>query len=137
MRSLRRTERLGLEADLDWAYPGALEALRAASATTTAPGQVTPWPLPPGHYFGLITGPAVSHGGFYPADRVWVQQIQQALIRKGYVPGITDPGSPWADAARGGGPGWPDGRVPSPGRGPAGPPGDGVSRRCPRPMVRS
>jgi hypothetical protein len=89
----------GLEADLDWAYPGVLDALRRAiqSADPSAPGQAPPWPLPPGHYFSLITGPAISHGGVYPADRGWVQQIQQALIRKGFVPGITDPDSPWTN----------------------------------------
>jgi len=79
----------GLEADLDWAYPGVLDALATAApplVPTPAPSQVPPWPLPPRHYFGLITGPAASHGGYYPADRPWVQQIQQALIRKGFVP---------------------------------------------------
>lgn len=91
----------GLQADLDWAYPGVLDALKAAGqGNGQAPGQgngrVPAWPLPPGHYFGLITGPANSHGGFYPADRGWVRLIQQALIRKGYVPGVTDPASPWA-----------------------------------------
>jgi hypothetical protein len=89
----------GLQADLDWAYPGVLEALQAGSlpASGSSPGQAPPWPLPPGDYFGLITGPASSHGGFYPADRAWVQQIQQALIRQGYVPGISDPSSSWVD----------------------------------------
>lgn len=86
----------GVEAELDWAYPGVLDALQAAASPPT-PGQAPPWPLPPGSYFGLITGPAVSHGGFLPADRAFVQQIQQALIRKGFVPGISDPNSGWAD----------------------------------------
>ena len=97
----------GVEADLDWAYPGVLDALRAAGpqaqgqgngqSPASGPGQPPPWPLPAGHYFGLITGPVVSHGGFLPADRPFVQQIQQALIRKGFVPGVTDPAAPWAD----------------------------------------
>jgi hypothetical protein len=91
----------GVEADLDWAYAGVLDALRAAGppapATPLTPGQPPPWPLPPGNYFGLITGPAASHGGYDAADRAFVRQIQQALIQRGYVPGVTDPGSPWAD----------------------------------------
>ena len=82
----------GVQADLDWAYPGVLDAL-----STPAAGQAPPWPLPPGQYFGLITGPAASHGGFFPADQAWIRQIQQALIRRGYVPGVTDPAAPWAD----------------------------------------
>jgi peptidoglycan hydrolase-like protein with peptidoglycan-binding domain len=53
--------------------------------------------LTPGNYFGLITGPNESHGGYYPNERPFVREIQQALIRKGFVPGITDPGSGWAD----------------------------------------
>lgn len=89
----------GLEADLDWAYPGVLDALRTASPPAHAPGQgqAPPWPLPPGHYFGLITGPAVSHGGYYPDDRGWVQQIQHALISKGFVPAITNSNPGWAN----------------------------------------
>jgi hypothetical protein len=96
----------GVQADLDWAYPGVMDALAAPAGQAPAPGngqapspgvgQPPPWPLPPGQYFGLITGPTESHGGFVPADRAFVQQIQQALIRKGYVPGVTDPASPWA-----------------------------------------
>ena len=84
----------GVQADLDWAYPGVLEAL-----STQPAGQASPWPLPPGQYFGLITGPAASHGGFYPADQAYIRQIQQALIRQGYVPGVTDPAASWADGS--------------------------------------
>jgi Domain of unknown function (DUF1906)/Putative peptidoglycan binding domain len=96
----------GMQADLDWAYPGVLGAVQASTTTPGSPtgpqvGQAPPWPLPPGNYFGPISGPAASHGGFYPADRGWVKQIQQALIRKGYVPGISDPGSSWADGTYG------------------------------------
>ncbi|MEU5693854.1 peptidoglycan-binding domain-containing protein [Actinosynnema sp. NPDC020468] len=60
-------------------------------------GGVPAFPLPPGHYFGLITGPAESHGGYYAAERPHVQLIQRALIRKGFVTGVSDPASDWAD----------------------------------------
>jgi glycoside hydrolase-like protein len=93
----------GVEADLDWAYPGVLEALRTATpapgpaqGTPPATGSVPAWPLPPEQYFGLTGGPAAAHGGINAAERGWIQLIQQALIRKGFVPGITDPGSAWA-----------------------------------------
>jgi hypothetical protein len=90
----------GMQCDLDWAYPGVLDAIEhghsPASAAPPHPGQVPPWPLPPGNYFGLISGPNASHGGFLAADQAWVRDIQQALIRKGYVPGISDVHSPWA-----------------------------------------
>jgi hypothetical protein len=58
-----------------------------------------PWPgyMKPGNYFGLITGPAVSHGGYYANERPDVKAIQQRLITLGYVPGIHDPNSGWAD----------------------------------------
>lgn len=55
------------------------------------------WPLREDHWFGDINGPDQSHGGFYENERQWVRMIQQALIRKGYVPGITDPNHGWAD----------------------------------------
>lgn len=48
-------------------------------------------------YFGLITGPEASHGGYYTREREDVKAIQQQLIRGGYVPGISNPNSSWAD----------------------------------------
>jgi hypothetical protein len=98
----------GVDADLDWAYPGVLEALRTdtpapgpaagpAPAPSPATGPAPAWPLPPEQYFGLVGGPAAAHGGTGTADRDRVRLIQQALIRKGFVPGISDPHSPWAD----------------------------------------
>lgn len=58
-----------------------------------------PWPgwMPSGHFFGLLTGPAKSHGGYYVRERGYVRLIQQWLIFKGYVPGIGDINSRWAD----------------------------------------
>lgn len=71
------------------------DALRAARNLRPVP----PWPLPREHYFGLISGPERSHGGYFPAERPWVKQIQQALQRKGYAPET---------------PGWADGRFEDP-----------------------
>lgn len=58
-----------------------------------------PWPsyMPHNHYFGLITGPTESHGGFYTKEKPDVQAIQQRLIALGFVPGVTNPSSGWAD----------------------------------------
>lgn len=55
------------------------------------------WPLPSGHYFGLITGPDESHGGLYPSEIPHVKWIQGRLISLGYVSGVHDPESDWAD----------------------------------------
>jgi hypothetical protein len=55
------------------------------------------FPLPRNEYFGLVSGPKQSHGGYYAAERPAIRMIQQALIRQGYVPGVTDPNSRWAD----------------------------------------
>lgn len=58
------------------------------------------WYLPAGHYFGDINGPKESHGGHHSAlayDRQVIKRIQQMLIYKGYVDGVTDVNSPWAD----------------------------------------
>jgi hypothetical protein len=46
------------------------------------------WNLPPGHYYGNKAGPVTSHGGFYAAERPFVQNIQQWLIYHGCVPGV-------------------------------------------------
>jgi hypothetical protein len=58
-----------------------------------------PWPsyMQPGNFFGLITGPSVSHGGFFPNERPDVEAIQQRLIQLGFVPGVTNIHSGWAD----------------------------------------
>jgi hypothetical protein len=55
------------------------------------------WPLPPDHYFGLISGPKESHGGFFVWERPYVKSIQRRLIELGYVPGVQDVDSDWAD----------------------------------------
>lgn len=60
-------------------------------------GGVPPFPLPKGHYFGLVTGPNESHGGYTASERVWVKAIQQRLIAKRFVPGVTNINSGWAD----------------------------------------
>jgi hypothetical protein len=54
-----------------------------------------PWPayMAPGNYFGLITGPAQSHGGYYPNEKPDVQAIQQKLQQLGYAPNVPA----WAD----------------------------------------
>ncbi len=67
-------------------------------APVPMPGR-TPWPswMPLGHYFGLVTGPVRSHGGYYANERPYVRLIQQWLIFRNYVPGIHDINSRWAD----------------------------------------
>ncbi|MEO6089290.1 MAG: hypothetical protein ABIQ18_39880 [Umezawaea sp.] len=52
-----------------------------------------PFPLPIHHYFGLISGPDQSHGGYYPAERPHIVRIQKALQHKGFAPGYAE----WAD----------------------------------------
>lgn len=66
----------------------------APASTVPALGS---WTLPPHQYYGLITGPPASHGGFYKVERPTIQRIQQRLIAKGYVPGLKDWRSGWAD----------------------------------------
>jgi|SRR5919206_1414540 hypothetical protein len=69
----------------------------ARGISSSAPSGVPPWPLPRDHYFGLITGPSQSHGGYYESERSHIKAIQRALIRKGYVPGVSNPASGWVD----------------------------------------
>lgn len=48
-------------------------------------------------YFGSYSGPARSHGGFYASERPHIKRLQQRLIVCGFVPGVTNPNSGWAD----------------------------------------
>lgn len=52
-----------------------------------------PFPLPDNEYFGLITGPDASHGGFNVHERPHIVRIQRALQAKGFAPAY----SGWAD----------------------------------------
>lgn len=58
---------------------------------------IMPFPYSGNHYFGLISGPENSHGGYYGGEQPYIRQIQRRLISKGYVTGITDIYSSWAD----------------------------------------
>src|SRR5512144_129507 len=51
------------------------------------------WPLPRNEYFGLISGPSQSHGGYYAWERPYVKFIQERLQAMGFAP--RTPG--WAD----------------------------------------
>lgn len=50
-----------------------------------------------GQYFGSISGPAESHGGYNLAERPMIKILQQRLIACGFVHGVSDPHSGWAD----------------------------------------
>jgi hypothetical protein len=50
-----------------------------------------------GQYLGSISGPAASHGGSNADEKAIVKILQQRLIACGFVPGVTDPNSGWAD----------------------------------------
>ena len=69
----------------------------AKPVAPTVPALPQPFPLRRDHWYGLITGPEASHGGYYAAERPVIKIIQQRLIAKGYVPGITNINSGWAD----------------------------------------
>jgi hypothetical protein len=72
-----------------------------APAPKPAPKVIPAWTLSAGNYYGLITGPAVSHGGATAGEKAAIKLIQQQLIRKGFVPGVTNPLSGWADGVFG------------------------------------
>ena len=78
------------------------QAAVAPPPTSQSPHHGQPWPGSKLHFgrndhFGLITGPANSHGGYHAADRPYVKMIQQQLIYGGFVPGVTNINSGWAD----------------------------------------
>lgn len=57
------------------------------------------WPsyMGPTDYFGDINGPNQSHGGYFALERPDCKAIQQRLIALGFVPGVTNVTSAWAD----------------------------------------
>lgn len=74
--------------------------LRGGGGQPTPPPRPSapPYPLAyPPNVFGDISGPDWCHGGFYGSEVPAVRAIQQQLIRKGFVAGIADPNSGWAD----------------------------------------
>lgn len=83
-------------------YPGnPYKAWRCRAIVDDPAGPVLqrPWPsyMPTNEWFGDINGPDASHGGYYSREQPDVKAIQQRLITLGYVPGVTDPTSGWAD----------------------------------------
>lgn len=54
-----------------------------------------PWPsyMPTDQYFGLITGPNESHGGYYVEEQPDVRAIQERMQALGYAPSVAG----WAD----------------------------------------
>ena len=73
---------------------GAAPQVMARTGTDT---HVPPWPLSPGNFFGLITGPDQSHGGFFANERPPIKQIQQRLQALGFAPKTPS----WADGTFG------------------------------------
>ncbi|MCX2950834.1 peptidoglycan-binding domain-containing protein [Lentzea sp. NEAU-D7] len=71
----------------------------ASTPPPSRPPTLPRFPLPPNHYFGLITGPNESHGGApvsmggIPDEQYYVRLIQERLQRLGFAPNV--PG--WAD----------------------------------------
>lgn len=50
-----------------------------------------------GQYLGLISGPAASHGGVNADEQRIVRMLQRRLIDCGFVPGVRNPRTAWAD----------------------------------------
>lgn len=90
-----------------WRFRGVEDALNGTAVTVPVkPAVIQPgatFPLPTGQYYGLITGPAESHGGFYAAEQPIIAAIQVRLMALGY-----------AQASGGSSPAWADGRFEQP-----------------------
>lgn len=72
----------------------AISAPPAPAPPAPSPAHVAlpPWPafIPTNQYFGLITGPAASHGGHYPNEVPYVKAIQNKLNLTGFGPIAVD-----------------------------------------------
>jgi hypothetical protein len=72
---------------------GSGKPVEKPAGAKAGPVDISRWPLAAGNYFGLITGPTESHGGYEASEQPYIKRIQQRLQALGYAP--TDPG--WAD----------------------------------------
>ena len=73
-----------------------------APAATRSPHHGAPWPgralhFGPSDHFGNVNGPSTSHGGWFADEQPYVRMIQRQLIYGGFVPGVHNPDSGWAD----------------------------------------
>jgi hypothetical protein len=82
---------------LDSRTPWGLANSPAPQAMPPAAAHGAAWPLPPGHFFGLITGPDQSHGGSNASERPPIKRIQQRLQALGFAPKAPS----WADGTFG------------------------------------
>lgn len=83
----------------DYPWGELLDLATEKPAPPARPGRFT-WKLPAGHYYGNLNGPAQSHGGYYASERDEVRNVQQWLIFRGCVTGVTASSwrtSSWAD----------------------------------------
>lgn len=76
---------------------GHAEGTKPSPAPTPAPAPAKPYTPPPGpfplakgHYFGLKSGPAVSHGGYYASEKPYVAWIQKRMNELGFGTLIAD-----------------------------------------------
>lgn len=77
---------------------GKPEPRRSTSSGTHKTLPTAPrWPLPAGHYFGLISGGNKSHGGFYAQEKPLVRKVQLRLQALGFAPKVNG----WADGIYG------------------------------------
>lgn len=67
-------------------------APKPVPAPATVPHLHRAWPsyMKTGNYFGLLTGPVTSHGGYYASERADVAAIQKRLDALGFHPGVVD-----------------------------------------------
>lgn len=83
----------------DWnRFISLVQAAAGVSPTPTPAPSAPPFPLSyPPNCYGDVNGPDWMHGGYFQSERPAVKAIQQALIRKGAVSGVSNPDSGWAD----------------------------------------
>ena len=70
----------GLDSRAPWGLATPVPAPHPPAPVTHIPT----WPLQPGNYFGLITGPNQSHGGYYASEQPYIKLIQNRLTVLGH-----------------------------------------------------
>lgn len=64
---------------------GLFDVLAGVTSSQSGPYLHRMWPswMPANHYFGLVTGPATSHGGYFVGEQPAIAAIQRRLVANG------------------------------------------------------
>lgn len=86
----RLQKQLGVKADGYWG-PATDKAYGLPKKPKPSATKARPFPLKPGHWFGVESSDPRNHSGFYPKDRIAIKLWQEWMLKERGWPGIGKP----------------------------------------------